>query len=110
MNVGHLQALIVTAELGSVTDAARQLSYSLSGISRQLRALEAELGVTLFVRSGGGLTPTQSAVDILPLAVSMVALGDAVSATASRHRPSSGGAVRRDPAAGRAVPAPRPHQ
>ncbi len=86
MEVSHLRALVATAELGSVTGAARHLTYSLSGVSRQLRALEAELGVALFVRSGGGLAPTQPTVEILPLAESIVALSDAVSAAADRHR------------------------
>ena len=54
------QAFIVTAELGSLTAAAKQLSSSQPTVGRQVSLLEASLGLTLFERTANRLilTPT----------------------------------------------------
>ncbi len=56
----HARAFLATAELGSLSAAARQLGTSQPTLSRQVAALESELGVTLFERLGKGLTLTDS--------------------------------------------------
>ncbi|MFC7704422.1 LysR family transcriptional regulator [Plastorhodobacter daqingensis] len=45
-----LTAFEAAARTESVTEAARELSLTQSAVSRQIRALEAQLGVTLFLR------------------------------------------------------------
>lgn len=47
---------------GTTTGAARQLGLSQSAISRSIANLEAKLGLTLFEREAGRLSPTQAAV------------------------------------------------
>lgn len=47
----QMATFVRIVELGSLSAAARQLRRSVPGVSRQLRTLEQELGVTLMVRS-----------------------------------------------------------
>lgn len=61
----HARAFLATAELGSLSAAARQLGTSQPTLSRQVAALESELGVTLFERLGKGLTLTDSGRTLL---------------------------------------------
>ena len=49
------RAFLVTAEEGSLSAAARALKLAQPTLGRQVEALEAELGVALFERSGRGL-------------------------------------------------------
>jgi DNA-binding transcriptional LysR family regulator len=59
------RAFLVSAEEGSFSDAARALGSTQPTVSRQVAALEAELGVTLFERVATGLELTQTGVDLL---------------------------------------------
>lgn len=54
----QLQFFIAAAEAGSVTGAARALSISQSSVTEAIRALEDDLGVTLFDRMARGLEIT----------------------------------------------------
>lgn len=59
MNIQQLKYLIATADEGSMTAAAASLYVAQPALSRAMRALERELGVTVFARSSRGarLTP-----------------------------------------------------
>lgn len=50
-----LKAFYAVASVGGVVKAAEQLSISSSAVSHQLKSLEAELGVRLFIRKKGKL-------------------------------------------------------
>ena len=50
----------------SLSSAARKLSLSQPTVGRHIDALEAALGVALFMRSPRGLEPTQEARDLAP--------------------------------------------
>jgi LysR family glycine cleavage system transcriptional activator len=50
-----LRSFEATSRLGSVTLAAKELHVTHSAISQQIKALEAFVGLTLFVREGRGL-------------------------------------------------------
>lgn len=52
----------------TVGEAARVLRVDASTVSRRLVALEQALSATLFERGRGGITPTQAAHDLLPVA------------------------------------------
>lgn len=54
----QLQFFIAAAEAGSVTGAARALSISQSSVTEAIRALEDDLGVSLFERQARGLEIT----------------------------------------------------
>ena len=70
------RAFLVTAEEGSLSAAAKALGLTQPTLSRQVAALEEELGVTLFERLGRSLELTGSGLDLLD---HMRAMGDAAS-------------------------------
>lgn len=68
------RAFLVTAEEGSLSAASRALTIAQPTLGRQIKALEEELGVVLFERSGRGLDITPSGKELLEHARNM---GDA---------------------------------
>ena len=59
------RAFLVTAEEGSLSAAARALGMTQPTLGRQVDALEAELGIALFERTGRGLILTPSGLELL---------------------------------------------
>jgi LysR family nitrogen assimilation transcriptional regulator len=64
MDVKQLKALVTVAEVGSVTRAAELLRIVQPAVTRQIRALEDELGVPLFERTHHGMRPTAAGVNL----------------------------------------------
>lgn len=62
-SIASLTALEALERLGSATAAAEALSLTQSAVSRQLSALEDQLGVPLFMRDGRRMVLTAEAVD-----------------------------------------------
>jgi DNA-binding transcriptional LysR family regulator len=62
-SVSSLVALEAVDRLGTATAAAQELSLTHSAVSRQLKALEEQIGVRLFRRQGKGLTLTPAGID-----------------------------------------------
>ncbi|MEH0421263.1 LysR family transcriptional regulator [Streptomyces sp. B21-083] len=60
MDIKQLRAIVTVAEVGSVTRAAELLHLVQPAVTRQIRALEQELGVDLFERTGTGMRPTEA--------------------------------------------------
>ena len=60
MNLRQLEYFMLTAECRNVTEAAERLHMAQPPLSRALRALEDELGVTLFSRSNKGMRLTDA--------------------------------------------------
>lgn len=59
MDLRQLRYLLVISDLGSFTKAAEQIPLAQSALSRHMRLLEEELGLTLLIRTGRGVTLTE---------------------------------------------------
>ena len=57
--VASLRSFEAVARLGSVTQAAHELSVTHSAVSQHIKQLEALVGVTLFIRHGRGVRITE---------------------------------------------------
>ncbi|MBA5760787.1 LysR family transcriptional regulator [Vibrio sp. 404] len=55
MNLSQIEAFCTVADSGSVSEAARQLDCNRTKLSMSIKALEKELSVELFIRSGNQL-------------------------------------------------------
>lgn len=66
MTFEQLRAFLRVAQEGRFTTAAKGLGLSQSGLSRQLQALEGELGTRLLVRTPGGGVLTEAGERFLP--------------------------------------------
>lgn len=60
-----IRAFLAVAETGSLSAAARQLDQSQPTLGRQIKQLEAQLGVTLFDRQPRGLALTETGESLL---------------------------------------------
>jgi DNA-binding transcriptional LysR family regulator len=65
MELSHLQTFVVVAEENSITQAAKRLFTTTSSISVQIKTLEDELGVQLFVRTARGMQITEKGEALL---------------------------------------------
>ncbi|HKF65665.1 MAG TPA: LysR family transcriptional regulator, partial [Vicinamibacterales bacterium] len=65
MDFRHLRAFIAVAAESSVTKAAARLHISQPPLSRHIRQLEEELGITLFVRHRQGVKLTDAGASLL---------------------------------------------
>ncbi|WP_245715250.1 LysR family transcriptional regulator [Nocardioides szechwanensis] len=92
MQLRHLRYFVATAEAGTVSAAASRVHVTQPALSRQLRQLEQDLGVTLFERGAGRLTVSRTGAELLPLARDVLAAGDVLRSAASFH---AAGGVRR---------------
>jgi LysR family transcriptional regulator, cys regulon transcriptional activator len=74
MNFQQLRAVREAVRRGfNLTDVANALATSQPGVSRQIRELEEELGIEIFVRAGKRLTGlTQSGRELLPIVERML--------------------------------------
>lgn len=89
----HLRAFHATATTGSLSAAARQLGLTQPTLSRQVAALEEELGVSLFSRRGRKLLLTETGADLLNHIRTMGEAADAVALAASGRAEQVGGRV-----------------
>ena len=60
MNIRHIETLVAIADTGSYRKAAEHLGRNQPALSKTVRALEEELGLTLFTRSQRGAVLTDA--------------------------------------------------
>jgi DNA-binding transcriptional LysR family regulator len=77
-----LRYFVAVADAGSVSAAARSVHVAQPSLSRQLRSLEASIGVELFQRNGGPLKLTAAGRRFLPIARDLLHRHDIALATA----------------------------
>ncbi len=90
----QVRAFLATAEEGSFSAASRVLGLTQPTLGRQVAALEAELGVTLFERIGRSLALTESGLELLEHVRAMGEAATRISLVASGHSQVVEGEVR----------------
>ncbi|EAQ03726.1 transcriptional regulator, LysR family protein [Pseudooceanicola batsensis HTCC2597] len=87
------RAFLATAELGSLSAAARELGQTQPTLGRQVAALEDQLGVALFDRAGRGLILTEAGRELLSHVREMAEAAARVPLTASGQSQALRGTV-----------------
>ncbi len=78
MNLLHVKYAVVIAEQGSVNKASEKLYVSQPNLSRAIKELEANLGITIFERSAKGMHPTPDGEVFIRYAKSVLRQVDAI--------------------------------
>jgi DNA-binding transcriptional LysR family regulator len=89
----QLKAFLQTAQTGSLSAAARKLGLTQPTLSRQVAAIEQQMGVTLFERVGKAMVLTPTGLDLLEHARAMGAAAEALGLAASGRSQAVGGLV-----------------
>ena len=85
MELRHLRYFVTCAEEGSINRATERLNISQPAVSRQLRDLEDELGVKLFIRKARGLILTDDGETALIYARDLLRRSNAMVETFKRR-------------------------
>src|SRR5713226_5503096 len=94
MELRHLRYFVTVVDAGGVSRAAARLNISQPALSRQVRDLETELGVSLFDRRGGRLVLTGEGEDLLTHARQLLTDADSLSERAGALRGGDEGIIR----------------
>jgi LysR family cyn operon transcriptional activator len=85
MNLQQLRYLVATADEGTMTRAAAALHIAQPALSRAVRALEREIGVTVFERKGRGVTITRPGREVVRIARRVIADVDRLAAVGAHE-------------------------
>src|ERR1700752_4498916 len=94
MNLRYLHTFVGVAEAGSIARAGTRLSVSQPAASRQILALETELGIRLFDRIGRRLRLTSEGEDLLRQSRRLLVEADLLDARAHALRGGETGILR----------------
>src|ERR1044071_8566194 len=94
MDLRHVRAFIAVADALNVTRAAERLHISQPPLTRHIRQLEEELGVTLFIRHRHGVTITDAGRRLLEKARSLDAAATDFIATAGQSKRADSNRIR----------------
>lgn len=94
MDFLELQSFVTICDCKNITEAARRLYITQPALSRRIRDLEEELGVTLFVRRSKGIEVTQAGMRLYQDAVHLLDQRRDFSIKAHRLQNSQVGTVR----------------
>lgn len=92
LDIRLLRAFAVVAEENNISRAAQRLFISQPPLTRHIRHLEAQLGVTLFQRHSKGLILTDAGKEVLEMIQPLLALGERTLAALSElavHSPQA---------------------
>ena len=78
MRLEQLQCLLDVAQTGSLTSTAKRLFVSQQAVSKNIKQLEEELGVTILIRTKTGVTFTDEGIDVVMFAKKILAEQDAL--------------------------------
>jgi len=93
MDTEKYKALLSAIETGSISAAADRLSFTPSGISRSIAALEEQLGFPLLIRGKNGVQPTKECETLLPDIMNLINIQERLSQRAALIRGVETGSV-----------------
>ena len=94
MNLRHLRAFAAIVDTGGIARAATRLHLSQPALSRQIHALESELGLPLFNRIGRGVQLTSQGEDLLRRSRHLLAEADSLGEHARSLKAGEAGLLR----------------
>ncbi len=94
MKLSHVQALIAVTDTGSIRAAASRLGKTQSALTKQIRQIEEEAGLLLFLRTSRGVIPTEAGTSILSRAKSVMSESTLLDDEIARLRGNKTGSVR----------------
>src|SRR5437879_963089 len=94
MNLRHLRAFVSIADAGGFARGANRMNLSQPALSRQIHALETELGVPLFDRIGRRVQLTSEGEDLLRRSRHLLAEADALGERARSLKAGETGILR----------------
>ena len=94
MELNQLRSFLSVARTGQLVRASEQLHLTQSALSKQIKSLEDELGVLLFVRTPGGMAMTGAGRRLLPLVARAVESAQEIVSTATSMGGSLSGALK----------------
>lgn len=66
MQIQHIQAFVMLCQEKNMSRCSQKLHISQQGLSRQIKAMEREIGAKLFIRTNKGVEPTEEGKLIFP--------------------------------------------
>ncbi|MCP4184917.1 MAG: LysR family transcriptional regulator, partial [Hyphomicrobiales bacterium] len=90
INWDHYRSFLAVIDCQSLSAAARVLGLSQPTVGRHIDALELAVDAPLFVRSRYGLSPTETAMNMVPHAKTMASAASAIRRASSRDAETSG--------------------
>ena len=93
MDTERWQILCKAIDSGSLRGAAEQMGYTVSGISRSVATLEAELGFSLLYRAKTGVKPTAECEKLMPAVRELLFAQERVEQTAARIKGAEYGTI-----------------
>src|SRR3979411_309592 len=81
MDAADLKFFEEVAQSGGMSRAAKKLNTVQSNVTRRIRTLESELNVSLFNRTGRGVSLTPAGERLLPFAIRVARLIDEAAST-----------------------------
>ena len=94
MELYQLRTFAMVAEVGNLTRAAERLHTSQPAVSAHIKALEAELGLSLFERTPKGMQLTPAGAALKAKAAAALSAADAVRFEAKRLKDELTGTLR----------------
>lgn len=94
MRLRHVQTMLALVEAGTIRAAAVRLGKTQSALTKQLKQMEDELGLSLFHRSSRGISPTEIGLSLLSRAKSIQSEIDRFDQEVSALRGKQTGSIR----------------
>ncbi|MDQ4501789.1 LysR family transcriptional regulator [Sinomonas sp. ASV322] len=85
VHLSGVRAFVAVARCGSTTEAAAELGFTQSAVSRQVADFERFVGTKLFGRRQGGMRLNSAGTEVFPAAVEILRLAESMTGMAASN-------------------------